>query len=67
MRIINVVDECSRKDLWVEAAASITAPKLVETLDRIGQIRGFPRYVRCDNGTRIHQPSACWVGSGQGC
>lgn len=50
VRIINVVDECSRKDLWVEAAHSITAAKLVETLDRIGAMRGWPRYVRCDNG-----------------
>ncbi|MFN8353687.1 MAG: IS3 family transposase [Spirosomataceae bacterium] len=62
VRIINVVDECSRKDLWVEAAASITAPKLVETLDRIGQIRGFPRYVRCDNGPEfISQALAGWA------
>lgn len=50
VRIINVVDERSRKDLWVEAATSITAPKLVETLDRFGEMRGFPHYVRCDNG-----------------
>lgn len=50
VRIINVVDECSRKGLWVEAAHSITAAKLVETLDKIGEMRGWPRYVRCDNG-----------------
>ena len=50
VRIINVVDECSRKDLWVEAAHSITAGKLIETLDRIGEMRGWPRYIRCDNG-----------------
>ena len=50
VRIINVVDECSRKDLWVEAAHSITAAKLIETLDRIGEMRGWPRYIRCDNG-----------------
>jgi putative transposase len=50
VRIINVVDECSRKDLWVEAAHSINAAKLIETLDRIGEMRGWPRYIRCDNG-----------------
>lgn len=50
IRIINVVDECSRKDLWVEAAHSITAAKLIETLDLIGGMRGWPRYIRCDNG-----------------
>ncbi|MCK6693679.1 MAG: IS3 family transposase [Thermoanaerobaculia bacterium] len=50
VRIINVVDECSRKDLWVEAAHSITAAKLVEVLDKIVGMRGKPRYIRCDNG-----------------
>jgi len=51
IRIINVADECSRKDLWIEAAHSITANKLVETLDKVAEIRGgYPRYVRCDNG-----------------
>ena len=50
VRIINVVDECSRKNLWVEAAHSITAAKLIEILDRIGEMRGWPRYIRCDNG-----------------
>lgn len=50
VRIINVVDECSRKDLWIEAAHSINAAKLTEVLDQIVQIRGLPRYIRCDNG-----------------
>ena len=50
VRIINVVDECSRKDLWIEAAHSINATKLTEVLDQIVQIRGLPRYIRCDNG-----------------
>ena len=50
IRILNVIDERSRKDLWVEAAHSITADKLVETLDKIVEMRGLPRYIRCDNG-----------------
>jgi len=50
VRLINVVDECSRKDLWVEAAHSITAAKLSETLEHIIQMRGQPAYIRCDNG-----------------
>lgn len=50
VRVINIVDECSRKDLWIEAAHSINAAKLTEVLDQIVQIRGLPRYIRCDNG-----------------
>jgi len=49
IRILNVADECSRKDLWIEAAHSITVNKLVETLGKVAEIRGgYPRYVRCD-------------------
>lgn len=50
VRIINVVDECSRKDLWIEAAHSIKASKLIEVLNKIVEMRGLPRYIRCDNG-----------------
>lgn len=50
VRIINVVDECSRKDLWIEAAHNINAAKLTEVLDKIVEMRGLPRYIRCDNG-----------------
>ena len=49
IRIINVVDECSRKDLWIEAAHNINASKLIDVLDRIVESRGLPRYIRCDN------------------
>lgn len=63
VRIINVADECSRKDLWVEAAHNITAAKLVETLDKVGEIRGgWPRYIRCDNGPEfISQVLKIWA------
>ena len=50
VRIINIVDECSRKDLWIEAAYSITADKLIEVLDKVVEMRGLPKYIRCDNG-----------------
>lgn len=50
VRITNVVDECSRKDLWIEAAHNINAAKLIDVLDKIVETRGLPRYIRCDNG-----------------
>lgn len=50
VRVINVMDEHSRKDLWVEAAWSITAGKLTDVLDKIIDQRGKPAYIRCDNG-----------------
>lgn len=50
VRIINVMDECSRKALWTEAFSRISAKILIEILDKIIQWRGKPQYIRCDNG-----------------
>ncbi len=50
VRIINVMDECSRKALWTEAHTSISATTLTKILDQIVQWRGAPSYIRCDNG-----------------
>lgn len=49
-RIINIMDECSRRALWTEAHTSISATKLIEILDKIVAWRGAPQYIRCDNG-----------------
>lgn len=49
-RIINVIDECSRRALWTTAHTSISATKLISVLDRLVAWRGAPAYIRCDNG-----------------
>ena len=60
VRIINVMDEGSRRALWTEAHASISAKKLIEVLDQIVDYRGLPAYVRGDNGPEFisHQRRA---------
>ena len=50
IRIINIMDECSRMALWTQAKVSITAKMLVDILDQLVQVRGKPAYIRCDNG-----------------
>lgn len=50
VRIINIMDECSRKALWTEAHHSISASKLTHVLDQVVAWRGLPSYIRCDNG-----------------
>jgi putative transposase len=50
VRIINIMDECSRKALWTEAFSSISAKVLIEVLNLLIQWRGKPAYIRCDNG-----------------
>lgn len=50
VRIINIMDECSRKALWTEAYSSISAKTLTKILDQVVAWRGVPSYIRCDNG-----------------
>lgn len=50
VRLINIIDECSRKALWTEAYSSIPARKLIQILEKLVQWRGVPQYIRCDNG-----------------
>lgn len=50
VRIINVIDECSRRALWTEAHYNITAKTLTTVLNQIIAWRGKPAYIRCDNG-----------------
>ncbi len=59
VRIINIVDECSRKDLWVEACEHIKATKLTEILDKIVFMRGRPAYIRTDNGPEFISDELC--------
>ena len=50
VRIVNIMDEGSRRALWTEAHQSISAKKLIEVLDNVVDYRGRPLYIRCDNG-----------------
>jgi putative transposase len=62
IRIINIMDERSRRALWTEAHEHISADKLVEVLDKVLDYRGKPTYIRCDNGPEfISQKLASWA------
>ena len=50
IRIINVVDECSRRALWTTAHTNISATVLIKELTQLIEWRGKPAYIRCDNG-----------------
>lgn len=61
VRIINIMDEGSRRALWTEAHGSISAKKLIEILDHVLEYRGKPAYIRCDNGPEfISQKLELW-------
>ena len=62
VRIINIMDECSRKALWTQAYQSISADRLVKVLNKVAEWRGLPQYIRCDNGPEfISQKLAQWA------
>lgn len=50
VRVLNILDECSRKVLLCFASKSLKARKLVELLKELIAQKGKPEYVRCDNG-----------------
>jgi len=50
IKILNVIDEFTREALSAETDRSIDADHVVAVLDKIAGARGFPNYVRFDNG-----------------
>lgn len=50
IRVINIMDEGSRRALWTEAHQNVSAKKLTGILDNVVEYRGHPAYIRCDNG-----------------
>jgi len=49
-RTLNVMDDCSREALAIEVDTSISAKRIIRTLERLIEQRGKPEAVRTDNG-----------------
>lgn len=49
-RTLNVMDDCSREVLAIEVDTSLSAKRVIRTLDRIIEQRGKPTSIRTDNG-----------------
>jgi putative transposase len=50
LRMLNIVDECTRECLKIHVARKITAPDAIEHLAELFVARGTPDYIRSDNG-----------------
>ncbi|WP_430300457.1 IS3 family transposase [Rhabdothermincola salaria] len=50
LNLLNVVDEYTRECPAIVVDRSIDADQVVATLDRLAVVRGFPAFVRFDNG-----------------
>lgn len=49
-RTLNIMDDCSREALAIEVDTSLSARRVIRTLDRIIEQRGKPTAIRTDNG-----------------
>ena len=52
-RTFNVLDDFNREGLGIEVDVSLPGARIVRVLERIAQQRGYPQYVRCDNGPEL--------------
>ena len=49
-RTFNVLDDFNREALTIEVDTSLSSARILCSLEIIGAERGFPRYIRSDNG-----------------
>lgn len=50
LRTLNVIDDCSREALAIEIDTSLSAKRVIRTLEQIIDWRGKPQHIRVDNG-----------------
>lgn len=53
IRVLNVVDDCSRELVGQLVDYSISGQQVARFLSQVGQQRGFPTAIVCDNGTEF--------------
>jgi putative transposase len=49
-RTFNVIDDFNREALTIEADTSLPSTRIIHSLDIIASERGYPKYIRSDNG-----------------
>jgi putative transposase len=63
VKIVSIVDEHTRECLGGLVERSVTADVLIDELDRLALMRGYPAVLRCDNGPELAcQAMADWAG-----
>jgi putative transposase len=63
IKIVSIVDEHTRECLGGLVDRSITGDDLIDELDRVAQVRGYPAVLRCDNGPELACAAmADWAG-----
>ena len=49
-RLLNILDDCNREGLAIEADFSLPAERVIRSLEQLIEWRGKPQRIRCDNG-----------------
>ena len=49
-RLLNVIDDCNREILWIEADTSLPTERVLRVLEALKEFRGLPQMIRVDNG-----------------
>lgn len=52
-RTFNVLDDFNRESLAIEIDYSLPAKRIVRVLDQIAMVRGYPDFIRVDNGPEL--------------
>lgn len=50
IRLLNVIDDCTRELLWIETDTSLPARRVIRVLEALRELRGLPQMIRVDNG-----------------
>jgi putative transposase len=50
IRLLNVIDDCTREVLWIEADTSLPTQRVIRVLEALKETRGLPEMIRVDNG-----------------
>ena len=50
IRILNILDDCTRRCLRIEVDTSLSGERVVRTLDQVIELHGKPEALLMDNG-----------------
>lgn len=63
IKLVSIIDEHTRECLSSLVERSVTADVLIDELDRLALLRGYPAVLRCDNGPELAcEAMADWAG-----
>ena len=65
-RTLNIIDDCNREALAIEIDTSLSARRVIRTLERVIDWRGRPQMIRVDNGPEYTSKDFEWWCGEQG-